>query len=92
MDTAEFGDALRELMEIAAARRTTLMCAEMLWWRCHRALIADALRVRGIEVIHILDESHTVEHPYTSAARVVEGQLSYAAAGTSDQLHLPLTP
>jgi uncharacterized protein (DUF488 family) len=57
------------------------MCAELLWWRCHRALIADVLCVRGIEVVHILDERQAVPHPYTSAARVVQGRLSYAAPG-----------
>ena len=56
------------------------MCAEALWWRCHRALIADVLCVRGIEVVHILDLDESVVHPYTSAARIVQGRLSYEAA------------
>ena len=56
------------------------MCAEAVWWRCHRALIADVLCVRGIEVVHILDETHTVVHPYTSPARIVQGRLSYVPA------------
>jgi uncharacterized protein (DUF488 family) len=54
------------------------MCAEAPWWRCHRALIADLLRSRGVEVVHILDERNTVRHPYTSAARIVDGRLTYA--------------
>jgi uncharacterized protein (DUF488 family) len=53
------------------------MCAEALWWRCHRALISDFLKVRGLEVIHIVDHSKTELHPFTSAARVVNGKLSY---------------
>jgi len=53
------------------------MCSEAVWWRCHRALIADVLRVRGIEVVHILDARHSVVHPYTSPARIVQGRLSY---------------
>ena len=77
--SAEFSDGLDELLELSGKRRTALMCAEALWWRCHRALIADALCIRGIEVVHILDEQNSVRHPYTSAARVVEGRLSYAA-------------
>ena len=56
------------------------MCAEAVWWRCHRALIADVLRVRGIEVIHIVDARHSTVHPYTSPARIVEGRLTYALA------------
>jgi uncharacterized protein (DUF488 family) len=77
LESAEFAGGLEELLELAATRRTTLMCAEALWWRCHRALIADVLRARGIQVAHILDAEHCVTHPYTSAARIVEGRLSY---------------
>lgn len=77
MESAEFADSLRELMASCARRRTAIMCAEALWWRCHRALIADALRSRGIEVLHILDAQHVVAHPYTSAVRIVDGQPSY---------------
>jgi uncharacterized protein (DUF488 family) len=78
--SAEFAEGLQKLLELAAGVRTTLMCAELLWWRCHRALIADVLRARGIEVVHIFDETHTIVHPYTSAARIVHGQLSYTPA------------
>lgn len=75
--SAEFADGLEELLEVTGRLRTTLMCAEAVWWRCHRALIADVLCVRGIKVVHILDETHTALHPYTSPARIVRGQLSY---------------
>jgi uncharacterized protein (DUF488 family) len=78
--SAEFAEGLNELLEVAGRLRTTLMCAEAVWWRCHRALIADVLCVRGIEVLHILDETHTVVHPYTSPARIVQGRLSYVPA------------
>ncbi len=78
--SAEFAEGLHQLFEITARFRTTLLCAELLWWRCHRALIADVLCVRGIEVIHILDATHTTVHPYTSPARIVEGRLSYVPA------------
>lgn len=77
---AEFARGLDELLEFCEPLRTTLMCAEAVWWRCHRALIADVLRFRGIEVVHILDAKNHVVHPYTSAARIVDGQLSYAPA------------
>jgi len=82
VSSAEFAQGLRELLDLAGRLRTTLMCAEALWWRCHRALIADVLCVRGIRVVHILDESHTIMHPYTSPARIVRGRLSYAPAAT----------
>ncbi|HQZ79131.1 MAG TPA: DUF488 domain-containing protein [Steroidobacteraceae bacterium] len=78
--SAEFSRGLDELLQLADRLRTALMCAEAVWWRCHRSLIADVLRSRGIEVVHILDAKHSVVHPYTAPARIVHGQLSYAAA------------
>jgi uncharacterized protein (DUF488 family) len=78
--STEFSQGLDELLELSGRLRTTLMCAEVVWWRCHRALIADVLRIRGIEVVHILDAKNTVVHPYTSPARIVQGRLSYAPA------------
>jgi uncharacterized protein (DUF488 family) len=56
-----------------------IMCAEAVWWRCHRSLIADYLKVRGIEVLHILGPNKVDPHPYTPAARIVNGELSYEA-------------
>ncbi len=55
------------------------MCAEAVWWRCHRSLIADYLKARGVEVLHILGANKVDPHPYTPAARIVNGELSYAA-------------
>jgi uncharacterized protein (DUF488 family) len=81
MGTIEFSNGLDELLEFSGRLRTTLMCAEALWWRCHRALISDVLRVRGFEVVHILDAIHAATHPFTSPARIVRGQLSYVPAG-----------
>ena len=58
---------------------TAIMCAEAVWWRCHRSLIADYLKARGVEVLHILSANKVEPHPYTSASRIVNGELSYAA-------------
>lgn len=77
LESAEFHAGLAELLAFGALQRTAILCAESLWWRCHRAIIADVLRARGIEVVHILDAEHAVVHPYTSAARIVDGELSY---------------
>jgi uncharacterized protein (DUF488 family) len=74
---AEFAEGLKELLDLAGRLRTGIMCAEAVWWRCHRALIADVLSVRGFEVIHIVDQTHSVVHPYTAPARVVQGRLTY---------------
>ncbi|MGB5938942.1 MAG: DUF488 domain-containing protein, partial [Rhodanobacter sp.] len=78
--TAEFAEGLTELLALAASQRTALMCAEAVWWRCHRSIIADVLKLRGVEVIHLIDATHTTVHPYTSPARIVDGKLSYAPA------------
>lgn len=77
MDTEEFLKGIRQLLELATEKRTAIMCAEALWWRCHRSLIADYLKLRGSVVIHIMDATHTQIHPYTSAARIIQGRLSY---------------
>lgn len=77
MESEEFKKGIDELLELSQAKRTAIMCAEALWWRCHRSLISDYLKARGIDVIHISDGKHTEAHPYTSAARTVDGQLSY---------------
>lgn len=80
METSEFRTAIVHLTEIAQEKRTVVMCAEAVWWRCHRALIADCLKAAGYRVCHILDAHKTEEHPYTSAARIENGKLSYAPA------------
>src|SRR5690606_8195948 len=49
----EFAKGLERLLALVHGKRTALMCAEVLWWRCHRALIADVLQVRGFQVLHI---------------------------------------
>jgi uncharacterized protein (DUF488 family) len=77
MESPDFDDALARLMGEAGDARTAIMCAEAPWWRCHRALIADALKARGVEVLHIMGGKDPVVHPYTSAASVVDGKLYY---------------
>lgn len=79
MSSTQFAQGLAELLEVSNKARTAIMCSEALWWRCHRSMIADALCVRGIKVVHILDAKHRVVHPMTSPARIVGGVLSYAA-------------
>ena len=79
MMTPDFERGVERLLGWAGKRRAAIMCAELLWWRCHRALIADYLKARGIKVIHILGPEKVDEHPYTSAAHIEDGKLSYAA-------------
>jgi uncharacterized protein (DUF488 family) len=77
METAEFEKGIAALLELARKSRTAVMCAEAVWWRCHRSLISDYLKADGVGVIHIIDEKKSEEHPYTSAARIVDGELFY---------------
>jgi uncharacterized protein (DUF488 family) len=77
LESAEFAVGLSELLHFSWRTRTTLMCAEAVWWRCHRRLIADVLCLRGIEVIHILDTAHAPRHSLASPARIVDGRLTY---------------
>lgn len=73
----EFSDALTQLCAMAVTQRTAIMCAEVLWWRCHRSMIADALMVAGTQVWHIQDEKHVELHPYTQPARLYRGGVVY---------------
>jgi len=77
METAAFKQGIEGLMEIGKLKRTTVMCAEAVWWRCHRSLIADYLKAIGVEVMHILSTNKAELHPCTPAARIVDGRLSY---------------
>jgi uncharacterized protein (DUF488 family) len=77
MDSDEFKKGIADLLALAQQQRTAIMCAEAVWWRCHRGLIADYLKVKGAEVIHIIDAARVEPHPFTAAARIIDGELSY---------------
>ena len=78
METEQFQKGIERLLEVAAeAGPIAIMCAEAVWWRCHRSLVADYLKARGVKVLHILGANKVEPHPYTSAARIVNGELSY---------------
>jgi uncharacterized protein (DUF488 family) len=80
METEEFRKGIERLVDLTSkVGPAAIMCAEAVWWRCHRALISDYLKVRGVEVIHIVDANKTEPHPFTSAARIVSGELNYKA-------------
>lgn len=78
METDGFQEGMKRLLDLARRKRTTVMCSEAVWWRCHRSMIADYLKASGTRVRHILDESHVEDHPFTSAARFRDGKLSYS--------------
>jgi uncharacterized protein (DUF488 family) len=79
LKTDEFATGLQRLLHLADGRPTAMMCAEVLWWRCHRAMVSDVLKLRGIEVLHIQDAQRLTPHPYTSPARLENGKLTYDA-------------
>ena len=83
-----FRAGLDELMELAQIHRVAIMCAEAVWWRCHRSLVADALTARGWQVWHIVDAGEPKLHRYTSPARIVDGALTYH----SDPVQAPALP
>jgi uncharacterized protein (DUF488 family) len=82
--TEEFACGLVELLTIAGGLRTTIMCAEMLWWQCHRRIIADVLVSLGYDVQHIQTAKPAEPHRLIDPARLVAGCLSYAGDGESE--------
>jgi uncharacterized protein (DUF488 family) len=70
MQTAEFAHAMDTLVRMSRQKRTAIMCAEAVPWRCHRSLVADALDVRGVPVIEILSETSYRSHKLTPFAQV----------------------
>ena len=77
MQTEEFARGFDELWDLAGRCRTAIMCAEALYWRCHRALIGDAFMVRGGTISHILSEQKVEDHRMTPFAVVLEGRITY---------------
>ena len=78
METAPWQEARDALAALASRERVAVMCAEAMWWQCHRSLIADVFKARGWAVLHLMTPTRTEEHPFTKPARVVDGQLTYA--------------
>lgn len=78
METSSmFREGIKELMELGKEGTVAVMCAEAVYWRCHRSMITDFLKSKGVQVTHIFDEKHTRQHKYTKCARIVDGKLAY---------------
>lgn len=77
MQTDEFRQAVRELLETAAQQRTAIMCSESVFWRCHRRLVSDYVTALGVTVHHIFPAGDLRPHAVTDGARINDGQLSY---------------
>ncbi|MDR2234993.1 MAG: DUF488 domain-containing protein [Chryseobacterium sp.] len=78
METDEFKQAVGKLEDIASGKTTVYMCSEAVWWSCHRSMVSDYLKAEGWKVLHIMNHGKTEEHPYTSAARIVDGHVCYS--------------
>lgn len=79
MQTEDFTAAVEELTALAGERHVAIMCAEAVPWRCHRSLVADALLVRGINVIDVISESSAKPHGLTAFAKVDGTRITYPA-------------
>ena len=77
MQTEGFAEGLATLIQMSRQKRTAIMCAEAVPWRCHRSLVADALNVRGIPAVEILSESSYRLHKLTPFAHVEGTHISY---------------
>ena len=87
MRTREFLDAMRDLLDEAGHRATTVLCSESVWWRCHRRMIADFTVLSGsVPVVHLMHDGTVDEHRPTDAARLrPDGLLVYDGAAMTDQ-------
>ncbi len=94
MATDEFHRAVDELLKAAAQSRTAVMCAEKLYWRCHRQLLSDYLTAQHINVIHILDPGKTLEHKLTQRAVITKTGVIYPSfeAGGNQRTLFDLDP
>jgi uncharacterized protein (DUF488 family) len=91
METPEFERGIERLLVVARAKPAAIMCAEALWWQWHRGLISDWLKARGHTVMHIMRPGKVEEHPFTTAASIIDGGgLSYR--GQEPELPLARTP
>ncbi len=77
METAAFHQAAEKLIGLIKENIVAIMCAEAVYWRCHRALISDYLKAEGVRVIHVLDANHSTEHKFSDCAKIDNGELTY---------------
>ena len=82
MATDGFQQGVAKLLAIAGNRRTAIMCAEGLYWQCHRRLVCDYLLANGVTVLHILPTGEVKPHELTAGAKVVDGAVTYPGQPT----------
>lgn len=79
METADFKTNISELSLLASEKVVAIMCAEAVWWRCHRRLIADWLVLKGWNVHNIMDKGKAAAHKPNDAAKYLQGNLFYSS-------------
>ena len=80
METDQFRRAVDQLIELSVQEQVAIMCAEAVWWRCHRGMVSDELVARGIAVEHIVSGKKRQRHSMRSFARVEGTHVSYRQA------------
>jgi uncharacterized protein (DUF488 family) len=91
--TQEFVEALDELLGQAARTRTTVMCSEAVWWRCHRRLIADVASVgHGLDVLHLMPDGKLRPHRPAEGARRRDDDLVVWDGAATPDLDQPTEP
>jgi uncharacterized protein (DUF488 family) len=79
-----FRAGLERLIALAASRRSAIMCAEAVWWRCHRRIVADQLLVRGYTVVHLMNGGRHTTATLTPGAVVDGYRVTYPAMRTTN--------
>ncbi|OHB75941.1 MAG: hypothetical protein A2Z25_17345 [Planctomycetes bacterium RBG_16_55_9] len=77
MAMEEFRSAVQKLLSVAVIHRTAIMCAEKLYWKCHRRILSDYLTAQGVEVVHVLDTGKSSIHTLTPDAVVIKTGITY---------------
>ncbi len=77
MESESFIKGMNELEEMSLKKKVAYMCSEAVWWRCHRSLVSDYLKIEGWKVMHIMNLQKADEHPYTKVARIIDDKLYY---------------
>ena len=90
METPEFRSALESLITTVASAHTGVMCAESVWWKCHRRLLADSLLAAGCDVVHLLDGGRIDPHELSPMARTDGPRVVYDV-GAGEQQELPVS-
>ena len=78
MESKEFEEGTQMLQSIAMKNTTAYMCSEVLWWRCHRAMISDYLKAKGWKIQHIMGDGTLQEHSLTKPAKIIGDKINYS--------------